>query len=96
METCPRCNNRIYADDLFCGQCGFNIMAQQSAMSATQKELKLSDIQLSLGIVYFKKGEYPKAKEIFQKIVESDSGNNHAHRLLTQANQLLEKELQET
>ncbi len=90
MDKCPRCEKQIDPEDLFCGNCGLNIMAQASFGGATQKELKLSDIQLSLGIVYLKKGEFAKARDIFNKILEVDPENQHATRMMEQIRQIQE------
>ncbi|MFZ0389934.1 MAG: tetratricopeptide repeat protein [Calditrichia bacterium] len=76
------------SEDLFCGQCGFNLMAQAPGAGATQKDLKLDDIQMSLAIVYLKKGEYQKAIDVFEKILKSKPDNTHASRLLKQTLQL--------
>lgn len=85
MDGCPRCNTPVHKDDLFCGQCGIPILAQKQSLDATLKELKLNDVQLSLGIVYFKKAEYEKAVETFKRILKMDSNHIHAKRLLKQA-----------
>lgn len=89
MDGCPRCGTKSHPDDLFCGQCGFNLLAHQQNLGATLKELKVGDVQLSLGIIYFKKKEYEKARETFQRILRKDAKNMHARRLLNQAQKSL-------
>jgi Tfp pilus assembly protein PilF len=91
MNNCPRCMATTYAEDLFCGKCGLNLLSQTTLMGTTEKELKLDDIQMSLGIVYFKKEEYGKAVDTFEKILERDPENVPAKRLLIQAQRSLSK-----
>ena len=51
--------------------------------------MKLSDIRLNLGIVYFKKGDYGKAIETFQKILNDKPDNAEAMEMLEQAQHML-------
>lgn len=85
MEDCPRCGKQIYSEDLFCGACGISLLARNSTAAATQKDLKLLDIQLSLGIVYFKKQEFEKAVDCFRKVLNADPKNISAQKLIQQA-----------
>jgi hypothetical protein len=95
MDGCPRCTAKAYPEDLFCGQCGMNIFAHQQTLGVTLKELKLGDVQLSLGIVYFKKAEFKKAIETFEKILQKDANHLHAKRLLNQARKAVSRQIEE-
>lgn len=70
MNNCPKCNEQVQPDDLFCGQCGFRLFAHHKKGSVTQHELKVNDIRFNLGIVYLKKKAYDRAIEVFSKILE--------------------------
>jgi tetratricopeptide (TPR) repeat protein len=89
MDGCPRCGAKVDPEDLFCGKCGMNIFAHQHTPGVTLQELRLGDVQLSLGIIYFKKAEYKKAIEIFGKVLKDNANHLQAKRLLNQAKKAL-------
>ncbi|MDY7035060.1 MAG: hypothetical protein SV375_02685 [Thermodesulfobacteriota bacterium] len=51
----------------------------------------MSDIQFQLGIVHFKKREYFKAIEKFEKTLENDAENKQAQKLLIHAKNALKQ-----
>ena len=89
MDRCPRCGKTPRPVDIYCGYCGFNIRGKEKEIAETQEAFKLSDIQLRLGIVHFKKREYYKAIEKLEKTLELDSGNAQARDMLYQAKEAL-------
>ena len=90
IKTCPRCGFAIQPGDFYCGKCGFNIFEKESKVSLTQAELKLDDIRLRLGNVYLKKGEYSKAIETFEKVLQDNPKSAEAQHLLDNARKALE------
>lgn len=96
MTTCSRCGAEFDPGDLFCGKCGTKLLSQTGGMGSTQKELKLDDIQMSLGIVYFKKKEYQKAIASFKKVLELKPQNVNAQRFLEQVQRLVNQPVSET
>ena len=91
MDHCPRCGTSFKPYDLFCGYCGFSIQNQRKDYLETAEALKLSDIQFQLGIVHFKKREYFKAIEKFEKTLENDAENKQAQKLLIHAKNALKQ-----
>ncbi len=72
---CPRCNTQNEPEDRYCGNCGYNLQAKEGIMGGTQVEMKLTDVHFNLGMVYFKKGDFPEAVNMFEKVL----ANNPAH-----------------
>jgi Tfp pilus assembly protein PilF len=89
IKTCPRCGHAIEPGDFYCGMCGFNIFEKESQISFTQVELGLDDIRIKLGNVYIKKGEYSKAIETLEKVLEENPKNIEAQHLLDDAREAL-------
>lgn len=88
-KKCPKCQKEVYPEDLFCGNCGFNLSVQEHKVVGTQVDLKLSDIRFNLGMVYLKKGEYAKAIDTFEKILKEEPDNLQIMEMLKQAREAL-------
>ena len=84
-KNCPRCDSQPDFNDRFCGNCGFNLQDSQQALAGTQLEMRSSDIQFSLGVVYFKNGKYDKCIETFEKILKDDPAHGEAREMLNKA-----------
>ena len=85
MVSCPRCAQKIYDNDKFCGSCGFNLLLDKTSGSFTQQELKVNDIRLNLGIVYLKQGKNDLAIENFEKVLQNDPDNAMVKELIKNA-----------
>ncbi len=86
MSVCSHCGANHEAEDRYCSQCGkqlspFNI---PGAMT-TQKALDISDVRYRLGMVYFRKGLYPRALEIWEKILQDRPGDKDLAALVQDA-----------
>lgn len=79
---CPRCDFPVLEEDKYCGGCGFRVAERENYQAKTQVEMQLSDIRINLGKVYLKKGDYAKAAESFEKVLEEDPENTEARALL--------------
>jgi lipopolysaccharide biosynthesis regulator YciM len=84
-SCCPNCNSKFFPEDVYCGNCGNRLNEQKIVFGATQQALKASDIQFKLGVVYFKKKEFPKAVELFTKILEQEPTHTQALEMLEAA-----------
>jgi len=91
MDRCPKCNRIAQPGDLFCGYCGHRIEQKKKSIDSTVDSLKLSDVQLSLGIVYLKKRQYSKAIEKIEKILEKNPEDERAQKLLAMARGALDQ-----
>jgi hypothetical protein len=87
MAACQACGAMPQAGDLFCPQCGSRLSVQPAppadAAAVTQGAMNLSDVRFKLGMVYFKKGEFARAIEAWEK-VPPDSPNHGAVQKLIQ------------
>jgi len=92
MNRCPQCQHICEQEDRFCGNCGILLMEEINLSGSTQEAIKLSEIHLSLGIVYYKKRKYAEAVEKFKQVLQKDPDNALANKLLAQA----EKGMKET
>jgi Tfp pilus assembly protein PilF len=94
MNTCPRCGTGSYPEDKYCGECGYNLAFQpQTHTTFTQKELKVSDIRMNLGVIYLKQGKYESAIENFKKVLEDDPTNELVQQMLEQSQASLNRTL---
>ncbi len=77
MSQCPKCSTPREAGDRFCGKCGERLVEAESGDDAalTQQSLRLSDVHYNLGMVYYKKGDYAKALEAWEKGIGQDPDN---------------------
>lgn len=68
MHECPHCRTPCDLEDQFCNQCGAHLKELETlGQGQTRKALSLSDVQYNLGLVYYKKGEYDKALQCWEK-----------------------------
>lgn len=88
-RNCPRCQAAAEAQDKYCGACGFNLTANAALAAGTQVEMKMSDIHLNLGVVYYKNGKYAKSVEMFEKILEQEPNHQEAIEMLEKARMAL-------
>lgn len=77
MTTCPKCKAAADDGDRFCNQCGARLeeSSADEAAGQTQKSLKLSDVHYNLGLVYYKKEEFDKALEAWERGLQQDPDN---------------------
>ena len=77
MSECPSCKASRAPDDRYCGQCGAHLSAENymEGGARTQKSLDLIDVHYNLGLVYYKKGQYREALEVWEKTLGRDPGN---------------------
>ena len=76
MHTCSECGAGYEDEDRYCPQCG-NRLAEGNATEAinTQESLDLFDVQYKLGLVYYRKGDYPRAVETWEKVLARRPGD---------------------
>lgn len=92
MSECPKCQTPCESEDRFCGQCGERLaMPELSAEGGrTQKALSLSDVHYNLGMVYYKKGEYHKALEYWERGMRQDPGNPFLQKCIAEVREKLQ------
>jgi len=91
MSTCASCEAELTAEDRYCPQCGKRVVAQApDSANMTQGAMNLSDVRFKLGMVYFKKGEYARAAEAWEKVLEKNPDNVDLKRLVQDARSRLE------
>ncbi len=91
MLKCPRCGQMAEPTDRFCGYCGFNLFSLMQKMAKTQKDFRVSDVRLNLGVIYLKMEKYAKAIETFEKILNEEPNNLKAAGYLQEAKDKLQK-----
>ncbi|GEM_PF-1303707 len=71
--VCPACKTSTDPDDLYCSRCGQRLAtpAPKEAVAATQKAMSLSDVRCRLGMIYYRKGDLPRAIETWRKALEA-------------------------
>ncbi len=92
-DHCPRCQAEKKNADRFCGECGFRLNEEEVLTDGTRVEMKMSDIQLNLATVYFKRADYQETKRLCEKILVLEPGNKSAQELLEKAAEAEETEL---
>ena len=86
MDHCPRCRTACEPEDRFCSQCGHRIsQAEDRAPVGTQKSLDISEVQYNLGMVYFKKQDYQRAVETWEKVLVRRPGDEELKALILEA-----------
>jgi tetratricopeptide (TPR) repeat protein len=86
MNICLKCNAPYEPEDRYCGHCGERLppsAAEEKGL--TQKALSLSDVRYKLGMVYYQKGQYTQAVEIWQKLLEDHPDTPSVQSLIEQA-----------
>ncbi len=81
MSTCPRCGKSHGLDDRFCGFCGYNLAVSGRSDFETMRDLKVSDIQFDLGVLYYNEGKYEQALEVFEKIRAANPENSQVKEM---------------
>lgn len=89
MRICPRCSKSYDSQDKFCGFCGFNLAALQTAEMVTQRALNASDIHFNLGVVYYKMGKFEQAKHTFEKCLAENPDNLRVRDMYDKASEAL-------
>ncbi len=88
---CPRCNTENETGDRFCGYCGNSLEKTEGIMVGTQVEMKLTDVHFNLGMVYFKKGDFIKAVEMFEKVLGNAPAHQAAREMLAKSREQIIK-----
>ena len=93
MSKCPRCNTLCRPEDRYCGKCGEYLGNRSSDRDGlrTQKSIEVSDIRHKLGVVYFKKGQYAKAVEIWRKVLQDAPDNLEVKTFIEKAEQAMKE-----
>jgi cytochrome c-type biogenesis protein CcmH/NrfG len=92
MANCSYCDEELGVGDRYCTRCG-----RQSASLAsegevmTQKALDVTDVRYRLGMVYFKKDQYARAVEIWEKILAERPQDKDLERLIEDARNRLQE-----
>ncbi len=87
-NNCPRCQKETRTEDMFCGACGYDLREVAPApVAGTQLDIKVTDVQLSLAMVYFKNGKFAECIELLRKVLIQDADNLNAHTLMDRAKQ---------
>lgn len=81
MSTCPRCGKAHGLDDRFCGFCGYNLAVSSRSDFETMRDLKASDIQFDLGVLYYNEGKYEQALEVFERIGAANPENAQVKKM---------------
>ncbi len=86
MSNCPRCGASREPEDRYCAQCGQRLLPF-SAVGAmnTQKTLDIADVQYKLGMVYFKKEDYLRAAEVWEKVLKERPDDSELKALIQDA-----------
>ena len=86
MANCSKCGASTTPEDRYCPQCGTQLAPLNPRDTATtQKSLDLSDVRFRLGMVYFRKGFYTRAAELWEKILEERPGDPDLEALINDA-----------
>ena len=86
MSNCSECGAKCEPEDRYCPQCGRRMSGSTGGGSVdTQKSLDLSEIQYNLGMVYFKKQEYQRAIETWEKVLGRRPDDGELKRLIEEA-----------
>ena len=91
-QTCEKCQSPIEKEDKFCGYCGFKLIHQLVPVARTEVELKLSEIRVNLANIYYRKNDFHKALEIYEKILEEEPGNTEVQAMMGLARDALAQE----
>lgn len=81
-DNCPRCQCETQVDDVFCGGCGYNLGESIPAVAGTQLDIKVTDVQLSLAMVYFKNDKFDECLGLLRKVLLQDAENSDALALI--------------
>ena len=76
MPICAECGASHHPEDRYCPRCGHRLTeADVSEAINTQESLDLFDVQYKLGLVYYRKGDYPRAVETWEKALKRRPGH---------------------
>ena len=71
MPNCPQCSTRHEPEDRYCPKCGQRVASDSADQPmSTMVAMNVSDVQYNLGKVYFKKGDYHRAVETWEKVLK--------------------------
>ncbi len=87
MTYCPRCSSEHEPEDLYCPQCGQRLSSYDSKEGpiGTQRTMELYGVQYRLGIVYFKKGDYGRALEVWERALRERPNDEELKNLIRDA-----------
>jgi ABC-type phosphate transport system ATPase subunit len=86
MNACNYCSEDLVSGDRYCTKCG----RQSSSLASegevtTQKALDVTDVRYRLGMVYYKKNQFSRAIQIWEKILEERPGDRDLDALIQDA-----------
>jgi tetratricopeptide (TPR) repeat protein len=92
MSECPNCQAPCEPDDRFCSQCGERLSEPEfeEKEGLTQKSLSLAQVHYNLGMVYYKKGEYRKALQCWEKGLQQDPANTFLQKCIAELKEKLQ------
>ena len=93
MPECPNCKTLYGPEDRYCNQCGDRLIEPEFMDSGarTQKSLSLIDVHYDLGLVYFKKGKFQEALEVWEKALSREPGNEMLQERIDEVKARLQK-----
>jgi len=86
MSNCPQCGASREPEDRYCAQCGQRLLpfSATGAMN-TQKALDIAEVQYKLGMVYFKKEDYLRAVEVWERVLKERPDDRELGMLIQDA-----------
>ena len=93
MPECQNCKTPYSSEDRYCNQCGARLIEPEFMDSGarTQKSLSLIDVHYNLGLVYFKKGKFQEALEVWEKALSREPGNEMLQERIAEVKARLQK-----
>ncbi|MGH1362092.1 MAG: tetratricopeptide repeat protein [Calditrichia bacterium] len=88
--TCKKCSNSMEQADKFCGACGAPKEKNVAPLLGTKVDMQLSDIRYNLAQVYVKKGDFQKALNVFEKLLEENPDNSEIQLQINSLKSMLE------
>ena len=86
MLNCPGCGAEHESEDRYCPQCGGKLSSAPAFdPMRTQQSLSISDVHYKLGMVYFKKGDYLRAAQTWEKALEARPDDGDLKALIRDA-----------
>lgn len=87
---CKACSEGFETIDRFCPKCGERVTQPLQAGDSgggfdTMEAMDVGDVQFRLGMVFFKKGAYARALEVWAKVLERQPENNNLKSLMADA-----------